>query len=285
MKNYWSYFFGFLVFFVACEENPFFGDDKISNRSITGNVKLDKVEYYPDGYHGGVFVWAEGLGIKTTTDIDGSFELILPAANDPSMGAIVNGEYTIHFFLGNYQISKVIVEFAAGQIVSDDNTITPEGELRKIVYMMRLMGMHTTVSPEIITAGFDSNIKVDVDITSDPSEVFVYLKKISTRDGSIYTGLFIKEADSNKLAYLVDIDSAIIMREDIMSPGKNLEIEFDYASSNLSSGTYELIPYLIVDRSDVPQGLKQAIGLGFDSFNQNYFQYPFKRTGGKLVIQ
>ena len=285
MKNYWSYFFGFLVFFVACEENPFFGDDKISNRSITGNVKLDKVEYYPDGYHGGVFVWAEGLGIKTTTDIDGSFELILPAANDPSMGAIVNGEYTIHFFLGNYQISKVIVEFAAGQIVSDDNTITPEGELRKIVYMTRLMGMHTTVSPEIITAGFDSNIKVDVDITSDPSEVFVYLKKISTRDGSIYTGLFIKEADSNKLAYLVDIDSAIIMREDIMSPGKNLEIEFDYASSNLSSGTYEVIPYLIVDRSDVPEGLKQAIGLGFDSFNQNYFQYPFKRTGGKLVIQ
>ena len=177
MKNYWSYFFGFLVFFVACEENPFFGDDKISNRSITGNVKLDKVEYYPDGYHGGVFVWAEGLGIKTTTDIDGSFELILPAANDPSMGAIVNGEYTIHFFLGNYQISKVIVEFAAGQIVSDDNTITPEGELRKTISMTRLMGMHTTVSPEIITAGFDSNIKVDVDITSDPSEVFVYLKK------------------------------------------------------------------------------------------------------------
>ncbi len=285
MKNYWSYFFGFLVFFVACEENPFFGDDKISNRSITGNVKLDKVEYYPDGYHGGVFVWAEGLGIKTTTDIDGSFELILQAANDPSMGAIVNGEYTIHFFLGNYQISKVIVEFAAGQIVSDDNTITPEGELRKTISMTRLMGMHTTVSPEIITAGFDSNIKVDVDITSDPSEVFVYLKKISTRDGSIYTGLFIKEADSNKLAYLVDIDSAIIMREDIMSPGKNLEIEFDYASSNLSSGTYEVIPYLIVDRSDVPEGLKQAIGLGFDSFNQNYFQYPFKRTGGKLVIQ
>ena len=201
------------------------------------------------------------------------------------MGAIVNGEYTIHFFLGNYQISKVIVEFAAGQIVSDDNTITPEGELRKTISMTRLMGMHTTVSPEIITAGFDSNIKVDVDIASDPSEVFVYLKKISTRDGSIYTGLFIKEADSNKLAYLVDIDSAIIMREDIMSPGKNLEIEFDYASSNLSSGTYEVIPYLIVDRSDVPEGLKQAIGLGFDSFNQNYFQYPFKRTGGKLVIQ
>ena len=285
MKNYWSYFFGFLILFVACEENPFFGDDKIPNRSITGHVKLDKVEYYPEGYHGGVFVWAEGLGIKTTTDIDGSFELILPAANDPSMGAIVNGEYTIHFFLGNYRISKVMVEFAAGQIVADDNTITPEGELRKTISMTRLMGMHTTVSPEIITAGFDNNIKVEVDITSDPSEVFVYLKKISTRDGSIYTGLLIKEEGSNKLLHIVDLDGAIIMREDIMSPGKNLEIEFDYTSSNLPSGTYEVIPYLIVDRSDVPQGLKQAIGLGFDSFNQNYFQYPFKRTGGKLVIQ
>ena len=156
MKKYGSYFFGFLILFVACEENPFFGDDKIPNRSITGHVKLDKVEYYPEGYHGGVFVWAEGLGIKTTTDIDGSFKLILPAANDPSTGAIVNGEYTIHFFLGNYRISKVIVEFAAGQIVADDNTITPEGELRKTISMTRLIGMHTTVLPEIITAGFDT---------------------------------------------------------------------------------------------------------------------------------
>ena len=153
----------------------------------------------------------------------------------------------------------------------ENNTITPEGELRKTISMTRLIGMNTTVSPEIITAGFDNNIKVEVDIASDPSEVFVYLKKISTRDGSIYTGLFIKEEGSDKLLHTVDLDGAIIMREDIMSPGKHLEIEFDYASSNLSSGTYEVIPYLIVDRSDVPEGLKQAIGLGFDSFNQNYY--------------
>ena len=75
MKNYRSYFLGAFILFAGCEENPFFGDDKISNRSITGDVKLGNVEYYPDGYHGGVFVWAEGLGIKTTTDINGSFEL------------------------------------------------------------------------------------------------------------------------------------------------------------------------------------------------------------------
>ena len=67
-------------------------------------MKLDQVEYYPKEYHGGVFVWSDGLGLKTKTDIDGSFKLVLPASNDPSNGAIIDGDYKIYFFLGNYKI-------------------------------------------------------------------------------------------------------------------------------------------------------------------------------------
>jgi len=47
MKNYRSYFLGFFILFAGCEENPFFGDDKIPNRSITGDVKLGNVDTIP----------------------------------------------------------------------------------------------------------------------------------------------------------------------------------------------------------------------------------------------
>ncbi len=41
----------------ACTENPFGGDKKILNRTITGRVIVDRVEPYPNGFHDGVFVW------------------------------------------------------------------------------------------------------------------------------------------------------------------------------------------------------------------------------------
>ncbi|GIS57238.1 MAG: hypothetical protein CM1200mP1_11760 [Candidatus Neomarinimicrobiota bacterium] len=59
-------------YFNILTENPFGGEKKMANRTISGHVKLDKVDFYPRGYHNGVLVWSEGLGLQTTTDIDGS---------------------------------------------------------------------------------------------------------------------------------------------------------------------------------------------------------------------
>ena len=68
-----------ILILFSCTENPFGGKKKIVNRTITGRVVLDRVERYPNGFHDGVFVWSEGLGLQATTDIDGTFELVLPA--------------------------------------------------------------------------------------------------------------------------------------------------------------------------------------------------------------
>jgi len=95
-----------LIFYLAwiwisCTENPFGGEMKIADRTISGRVKLEKVPFYPEGFHGGVLVWSEGMGLKDITDIDGSFEFVLPAANENSSGAIVDGDYQIEFFMAN----------------------------------------------------------------------------------------------------------------------------------------------------------------------------------------
>ena len=126
-----------LFIFYSCTENPFGGDKKIADKTISGYVKLEEVEYYPKGFHGGVFVWSKDLGLQTKTDIDGSFEFILPASNEPTSGAIIDGDYEILFFLGNYKISKVTITFAGGEVVNDDKVINLEGELRRDVSMRR----------------------------------------------------------------------------------------------------------------------------------------------------
>ena len=278
-------FYIILLTLISCTENPFGGEKKMANRTISGHVKLDKVDFYPGGYHNGVLVWSEGLGLQATTDIDGSFELTLPASSESSSGAITDGDYTLQFFIGNYKLSSVTITFAAGQVVNDEKVINLEGELRRDVTLTRLAGVHTNVYPPIITSGFDSDVITKVQITPDKTDIHFHLRKLVTRDFSIYTGLLIREADSKKLAYTVDIDTASIMKEYINRPSQTLEFVFNYTDVNLPSGIYEVIPYLVLDREDVPEPILNTLGSGYDSFSQNYFKYPFYRTGGELVIE
>jgi len=277
--------FTIFITLVSCTENPFGGEKKMANRTISGHVKLDKVDFYPKGYHNGVLVWSEGLGLQATTDIDGSFELTLPASSESSSGAITDGDYTLQFFLGNYKLSSITITFAAGQVVNDEKVINLEGELRRDVTLTRLAGVHTNVYPPIITSGFDSDIITKVQITPDKTDIYFHLRKVVTRDFSIYTGLLIREADSKKLAYTVDIDTASSMKEYIDRPSQTLDFVFNYTDVNLPSGIYEVIPYLVLDRDDIPETILKTLGSGYDSFSQNYFKYPFYRTGGELVIE
>ena len=278
-------FYTILLTLISCTENPFGGEKKMANRTISGRVKLDKVDFYPSGYHNGVLVWSEGLGLQATTDIDGSFELTLPASSESSSGAITDGDYTLQFFIGNYKLSSVTITFAAGQVVNDEKVINLEGELRRDVTLTRLAGVHTNVYPPIITSGFDSDVITKVQITPDKTDIHFHLRKLVTRDFSIYTGLLIREADSKKLAYTVDIDTASIMKEYINRQSQTLDFVFNYTDVTLPSGIYEVIPYLVLDREDVPEPILKTLGSGYDSFSQNYFKYPFYRTGGELVIE
>ena len=277
--------FTIFITLISCTENPFGGEKKMANRTISGHVKLDKVDFYPKGYHNGVLVWSEGLGLQVTTDIDGSFELTLPASSESSSGAITDGDYTLQFFLGNYKLSSITITFAAGQVVNDEKVINLEGELRRDVTLTRLAGVHTNVYPPIITSGFDSDIITKVQITPDKTDIYFHLRKLVTRDFSIYTGLLIREADSKKLAYTVDIDSATTMKEYIDRPNQTLQFIFNYTDVNLPPGIYEVIPYLVLDRDDIPETILNTLGSGYDTFSQNYFKYPFYRTGGELVVE
>ena len=75
------------------------------------------------------------------------------------------------------------------------------------------------------------------------------------------------------------------MKEYMDRPSKTLEFIFNYTEVNLPEGIYEVIPYLVLDREDVPQTILNILSSGYDSFSLSYFEYPFYRTGGKLVVE
>ena len=86
MKKFWPLLIGIFIM-ASCDYNPFFGEDTIPERSISGKVILNKSDSYD-----GTFVWLEGTESKAITDEEGEFTLKLPAISDPNDGGIVDGK-------------------------------------------------------------------------------------------------------------------------------------------------------------------------------------------------
>ena len=289
IKNY-SLLCFILLFYLSCEENPFSSKSEIPHRTIKGFVNLDGIEAYPNGNHSGVFVWAHELGLRTLTGADGSFQLELPAASTPSGGGIADGDYAIYFFMANYKIASIQITFAGGEILNDDRVIKINGELRKIISIDRMVQIHTSIEPSTIPTTFEDDIKVEIKATPDRSDIFFYLLVIeAARQPTVYSGLLIKDISSDKLVYSFNPDTAGTIKRFIEQPFREFLINFkvvdDSLNPVLSPGSYEAIPYLIIESNeDPPSHLLDALESGYDDFSEKYFDYPIYRTGGKFTI-
>ena len=280
----------FILLFSSCEENPFSSKSSIPHRKINGIVNLEGLELYPEGNHSGIFIWSNQLGISDYSGADGSFELELPAASSPNGGGIVDGDYVLYFFMANYEVSKVEVTFAGGEILNDERVIKIDGELRKKVNLKRMVQINTEVQPSSFSRNFEEDVKVLIDATPDRSDIFFYLKGLEIpRMATIYSGLLIKDASSGELVLSFNPDTASTIKRVIDKPNREFLINFEIIDDSLGSalppGSYEAVPYIIVESNDmVPDHLLKALGADYDEFSEKYFQYPMYRTGGKFTI-
>jgi len=268
------------IIFIGCENNPFFGDDKIPDRKITGTVSLQSSDDRSD-----IYIWLEGTEIITQTDENGDFTMPLPTPGNPGMGSIVTGTYRLYFYLANYRLSFVKIDFLNGEVVEDLSTISKEGELKRIVSLKNILTVHTDLNPISYNLIEDDSITVNVSLTPNTSEVFIHsIVKVYSQYHIVRTGYLIYN-DKQELIEKIDIDGSRKKREAVMLPKKEWVAQFPLRKSLYAKGEYNMIPYMLVDRSDVPQRLEALIGFNYTSFDQNFILYPMKRTGGKFVVQ
>ena len=279
-----------LLLLFSCEENPFSSKSSIPHRKINGIINLEGVELYPEGNHSGVFIWSNQLGISALSGADGSFELELPAASSPGGGGIADGDYILYFFMSNYEISTVEITFAGGEILNDDRVIKINGELRKKVSLKRMVQVNTQVRPSTFPKTFEEDVKITIKATPDRSDIFFYLKGLEApRQPTVYSGVLIKDISSGELVLSFNPDTAGTIKRVIEQPFREFLVNFkvidDSLNSVLPSGTYEAIPYIIIESNDnVPTHLLDALDSGYNEFSDKYFQYPIYRTGGSFTI-
>jgi len=280
MKLLPSTFWGVLFLFSACESNPFFGTDKIPDRKITGKVSAQFLEN-----HGDVYVWLEGADLLTQTQEDGSFSLSLPTPGEAGAGTIVSGSYKLYFYLANYKLEFVTIEFLNGEIIENLAVIKKDGQLKKSVYLENILTLETKISPKSYFKDEDDSIKVNVILIPNSPEVFIEtIVRVDSGNSITRTGFLIFD-ENNKLIQSANVEGSRTRREIVASPKKEWTAIFQLNESLFSKGEYDVIPYIVLDRSDVPKKLASAIGSNYKSFTQNFIIYPIKRKGGKLIVQ
>ena len=111
----------------------------------------------------------------------------------------------------------------------------------------------------------------------------------AARQPTVYSGLLIKYTASGELIYSFNPDTAGTIKRFIEKPYREFLINFkvvdDSLRPTLPAGTYEAVPYVIIESNDVPPDqLIEALSEGYSEFSENYFNYPLYRTGGKFTV-
>lgn len=274
-----------LALYFNCSENPFGGEDEISDRrQVRGQVAFSN-----GAAAAGVFVWLDRYDLSARSAADGSFVLALPPLQN-QQGVAEEG--TLYFYLANYKLAKVQVKIKEGQFVFGQAGIDAEGRLRGPIIMTRAVDIVTQVTPPTWPADQDS-LKITVRLLADDGCVLVYNPLLDSvpRDGVDFAPL--------GAALLVQIETGQVFAlrhsatgsgSERLQPCADLAVhrQLMVAAQQLQplpAGKYEVIPYLWLEPQGTPPALLAHLGAEVNELGGNYLKKPMHRQPAIFEIR
>jgi hypothetical protein len=271
----------YLLLFSGCTKSPF-SEDKtgLGTRQTRGAVTLDDGSS-PEG----VYVWLPGFDVGTFTDANGKFQLTLPS---PSGQSSLSGIFTMYFYLANYDLDSAKVFTRDGVFVYEKGDVNKNGELNAPKRLQRLLRISTTVqrynSPR---SGADSTV-VRVGMQADANPVTViFPNTCSDRECPDHRigAVLLRNFSTNDI-YVVQMSPGATSRH-VVTVGRVPVARTMYFSLDrvfIPAAVYEVIPYLWIERGELPPGLLASLGPNVLALGPDYLKIPFRREGGRLEV-
>ena len=119
-------FFPIIILFscYSCTSNPLWNDGYKTEENLSGRVVLESLSSETK-----TFVWLEKFDIHTYTNDQGDFSIVL---NDFSEN--ISGSLNLYFFVHNYLLDSVAVNFTNGRLSSNQSNLDNNGTLFETVY-------------------------------------------------------------------------------------------------------------------------------------------------------
>ncbi len=262
----------------SCTRNPFdHGKIRAPGRTISGKVALTD-----GGSPQNVYVWLEGINAGTFTDSAGNFQLTLPAGPAAGGSSGLTGVYRLYFYIANYKLETVKVALQDGEVLYGQEGLTGEGALRQPVYLTRWLRVQTIVVPESVPLNYKEKIWIKSTVQSELDSVTVVFPR---SDGTFLGGVFLRNTKTDSVTIIQSaFGPEVQFSVSVGYEPRSLVRIFTLASYPLSPGTYEIIPYLLIEQPGLPRELVLSLGEHATELSPDYLKIPFRREGMLLQV-
>jgi hypothetical protein len=216
-----------------------------------------------------VSVWLETFDLYTTSDSGGYFSFSI--TNSQTSNGSMNGPVNLYFFIHNYELDSVTVYFTNGMFSKEQTDFSEDGELLNPVEMKKILSGEVILHFNKNSIQTRDTLRVSFNLETHSAVSIDTYKYILQEDGSdFHSGLFFRSLTDNETVIIYRFSgtdkfgNSVEDRLRNLAYEKNESITWTYYllsdSLNLSSGDYEVLPYLLIRHDQIPIGLIDAHG-------------------------
>ena len=253
-----------LISLFSCTSNPFWDDSGTIEMKITGKVITENNQTNVP-----VSVWLETFDLYTTTDSVGYFSISIN--NSQTSYGSMNGPVNLYLYIHNYELDSVTVYFTNGMFSKEQTDFSEDGELLNPVEMKKILSGEVILHFNKNSIQTRDTLRVSFNLETHSAVSIDTYKYILQEDGSdFHSGLFFRSLIDNETVTIYRFTGTNQFGNSVDDQLRNLAYEKDESitwtyyllsdSLNLSSGDYEVLPYLLIRHDQIPIGLIDAHG-------------------------
>ena len=268
-----------ILFLSACTKNPLSDDDinLVQRTTVKGKILLSD-NSTPDN----VFVWLEGLEISTYSKTNGDFTLTLPAPQTQPGGG-VTGEYSIYYYLGNYQYKTSSVSIIDGYFQFGEKDIAENGSIKQTIQLQKLLHIETSMVPDHMNVGdtLDATITLSLQALSGPVKV-----ETLKENTDFVLAVFFKP-QGKPIEEVLQLPCNLQPKEETILLTKNWYINLytHWLHIPEEQAVYEIVPYLRLVQDGLPNALIKSISSNADKYDYEYLHIPYKWNLGQFSVK
>ena len=271
---------------ISCTSNIFWEDLNKNELNISGFVKAENNKKLVP-----TLVYLQELDQYTFTDPSGYFSI--PISGTQSNNGNLSGKTTIYFFVHNYKLDSLAINFTNGELSKDQLNLSEEGELLDTVSLKKLFsgemelhfGANHLKNRDTLSATFHMSTFMDFSLNT-----FKYI----VAQSNFHSGLIFSSTNSShtfiyRFSDINEAGESLFDQLNTIRYNKNFNITWDYIIFNdqisLEEGIYEVFPYFIINNNKKVLSLIERVFSDSALFISNkYLEIPCDIIPDTLVI-
>ena len=268
--------FPVLFVFMACTDNPFFGDDDntIDRHLVRGRVVLSDGES-----PGGIYIWLDSLNLATRTGPSGDFSLSIPKT-DSLKG--YNSAMRLYYYVGNYKIAYSAVLVRDGLFEYGKYDINNDGYIKSTVTLEPLLKISTEIAPgSVLTTDGSRQLVINVTLRTIDSTVMVFTEM----DRQLVLGSYIFKPEGMPIEQSIRFsNTGVSLKGFYVDSVMSWQGVIIWQPGLFDADVYDLYPYILIQQAELPEALLESIGSDATKFSQNYLKIPFRHNPGRFTV-